>query len=323
MLDSAATSDAFLTITNFAAASTSTPPSTTAVDSALATGTLDPSHTSTLAVTYDSFPTPWPILLVSILITIITAHIGWRSQFRSWHPHADMQRLMPEPGTDLYYAMEAKIPKRRDSNGKNIRPSRWELAALQDEVNYDPNDDIQPHGGVGYGRMVLTLFGAAWTTWRVVFSFILVLVSTFDVNSSLPDPWSIIVLLIVCQIYLSSRGFPRAINLLMAFNIAIMFVAFMLSTWGPRASTNYYGKMIVTGGNCPFFWGGNCPLNFATEQINKNMTVVGCLTNSTWNQEEMGYPREAFFDPATGPDPNQFTIMYQNRLVTLSSSMWT
>ena len=316
MLDSAATGDGLVTITNFAAATTTIASSTSATavgSSALATGSLDPSHTSTLAVKYDNYPTPWPLLIVSILITIITAHIGWRTQFRSWHPHADMQRLMPEPGTDLYYAMEARIPKRRDSNGNTIRPSRWELAALQDETKYDPNDDIQPHGGIGYGRMFLTLFGAAWVTWRVVFAFILVVVSTINVNSSLPDPWSIIVLLVVCQIYLSSRAYPRGVNLMMAINIAIMFVAFMLSTWGPRANSNYYGKMIVTGGNCPFFWRNDCPLSSSTHGNNRNMTIVGCLTNSTWNQAVMGYPREAFFDPATGPDPNRYTYMFDNR----------
>ena len=247
---------------------------TTTSSAPLLTGSLNPNHSSTLSATYASYPTPWPILLGGILISVFLGHIGWRSAFRSWHPHADMRRLMPQPGTDLYIDMVNKIPERRDSNDNPIRPSRWELAALQDAHLYDPSDDIRPDGGMGFGRMVLILFGAGWTTLRVIFSFALVMSAAVNNNASLPDPWSIIVLLIVCQIYMSSRGFPRAINLVMK---------------------------------------NDCPLNIDTDQINSNMTIIGCLTNSTWNESIMGYPREAFFDPDSGADPNVYTSMYNNR----------
>lgn len=50
----------------------------------LPTGSLNPDHTSTLSVTYSSFPTPWPLLLASIAITVLLGHIGWKSAFRSW-----------------------------------------------------------------------------------------------------------------------------------------------------------------------------------------------------------------------------------------------
>ena len=223
---------------------------------------------------------------------------------------------MPQPGTDLYVDMVNKIPERRDSNGNVIRPNRWELAALQDAHLYDPSDDARPDGGMGFNRMWLTLFGAGWTTLRVIFTFALVLSAAVNIKTSLPDPWSIIVLLIVCQIYMSSRGFPRAINLVMAVNIILMAVATILSAWGSRANTNYYAKLEVTGGNCPFFWKNDCPLSSDTEQINSNMTILGCLTNSTWNEAAVGYPREAFFDPGTGADPNVFTSMYYNRQVS-------
>jgi len=294
---------------------------TTATSSAsLPTGYLDPAHTSTLSATYASYPTPWPFLLGSIFITIFLGHIGWKSAFRSWHPHVDMKRLMPQPGTDLYVEMRDKIPERRDSDGREMRPNPWDLAALQDARLYDPSDDTRPDGGMGFGRMWLTLFGAGWTTLRVIFTFALVVTANVSTTTSLPDPWSVVVLIIVCQIYLSSRGFPRAVNLLMAFNILLMFLAVILISWGPRANINYYAKVDVSGGNCPFFWRNDCPLSESTSQINSNMTILGCLTNSTWNESTMGYPREAFFDPATGPDPNIFTAMHTNRRVTQSSS---
>lgn len=228
-----------------------------------------------------------------------------------------MKRLVPQPGTDLYVEMQAKVPRHRNQDGNELNnPSEWDLAELQDVQNYDPRDDLRLHGGVGYGRMLLTLFGAGWTTIRVIFAFALILSTTVDLQRSAPDPWSVVVLLIVCQIYMSSRGFPRAINLLMALNILLMSIAVILSSWGPRANTNYYAKMEVIGGNCPFFWHNDCPLSSDTTRINSNMTVIGCLTNSTWDQAAEGYPREAFWDTNDNPDPNHFTSMNINRHVS-------
>jgi hypothetical protein len=161
--------------------------------------------------------------------------------------------------------------------------------------------------------MVVTLFGAGWTTLRVIFTFVLILSAALKPNASMPDPWSVIVLLVVCQIYMSSRGFPRAVNLLMTVNIILMFAAIVLSAWGPRSTTNYYGKINVVGGNCPYFYHNDCPMT--GYHINKGMTILGCETNSTWNQALMGYPRAAFFDTG-GADPNRFTFMYKNLYVS-------
>src|ERR1700760_4583203 len=259
--------------------------SATAASSApLHSGTLLSSHTSTLAVAYTSYPTPWPILITSIVISLILGQIGWRSAYRSWHPHADMTRLVPQPGTDMYVEMEARKSELRQ---QNVRMSDWDYAHVQDTHLYDPNDDRRADGGVRYWHMFITLFGAAWTTLRVIFTFALILAAAIKPNASLPDPWSGIVLLVVCQIYMSSRGFPRAVNLLMAVNITLMFTAIILSAWGPRSSSNYYGKMDVIGGNCPYFYHNDCPLGIYHQS--KGIGIVGCETNSTWNQAAMGY----------------------------------
>jgi hypothetical protein len=293
----------------------SVPSATTTIPANVPTGTLDPSHTSTLAVTYESYPTPYPLLILSILISLFLGHIGWRSARHSWHPHADMTRLIPQPGTDMYVEME-NIPRQKDGYGKEMPVDEWELAEIQDRRKYRPEDDTRPDGGTGIPRMMLTLFGVGWTTLRVFFTFVLVISATVKTDDSLPDPWSIIALFVVCQIYMSSRGFPRAFNLLMAFNIALMFTAIILSTWGPRSNINYYAKMEVTGGTCPYFWKNDCPFQDYSMQdsgFEVNVGIIGCATNSTWNQTLMGYPREAFFAPSLSPDPNVHSVMYQNR----------
>jgi hypothetical protein len=91
-----------------------------------------------------------------------------------------------------------------------------------------------------------------------------------------------------------------------------MFISIILSTWGPRANSDYYAKLEVSGGNGPFFWHTGCPLGPLPYSVNKNITIIGCLTNSTWNQAAMGFLREAFWDNCN-PDPNLYTSMYKNR----------
>jgi hypothetical protein len=211
----------------------------------------------------------------------------------------------------MYVEMEARKHELRQ---QNRQMTNWDYAHIQDTNLYDPNDDRRLDGGVGFWHMLVTLFGAGWTTLRVIFTFVLVLAATIKPNASLPDPWSVIVLLVVCQIYMSSRAYPRAVNLLMAVNISLMFAAIVLSAWGPRSSSNYYGKMDVVGGNCPYFYHNDCPLG--DYHLSKGLSIVGCETNSTWNQAAMGYPRAAFFDTG-GADPNRFTFMYHNRQVNL------
>src|ERR1700761_3468422 len=107
----------------------------------LPTGTLLPSHTSTLSVTYTSFPTPWPILIVSIVISLVLGHIGWKSAFQSWHPAVDMSRMVREPGTDVYVDVEVRKAELRAQRLHMTEMTDYEMVQSRDPRAYQPIND--------------------------------------------------------------------------------------------------------------------------------------------------------------------------------------
>lgn len=180
---------------------------------------------------------------------------------------------------------------------------------------YDPEDDIRPDGGVGKFAMYKTLFGVAWTTLRSLSIFILSINIARDArnttdNSSYPGPLSIMILFASAQTYLAGRGMPRLFNVISAYNLVLIWIAMLISSFGPGSTTKYYGKIGVQGGNCPFF--DRAKYNTGHECATSRWQTVGCATNSTWDTSAHDYPRAAWWFTGS-PDPNS----YGNSLLTL------
>ena len=188
-----------------------------------------------------------------------------------------------------------------------------EYAALGQ--SFDPADDIRPDGGVGKFTMYRTIFGIAWTTMRAVSLFVLAAITAHDSespssSSSYPGPLSVMILFASAQTYLASRGMPRLFNVIMAYDLLIIWVAFVISSFGPGSTTRYYGKIGVQGGNCPFF--DRAKYNRDQECAYGRWQTLGCSTNSTWDTSAHNYPRAAWWFTGN-PDPNT----YGNSLLTL------
>ena len=177
---------------------------------------------------------------------------------------------------------------------------------------FDPEDDIRPDGGVGKFSMYKTIFGICWTTLRSVsiFSLAIKIASGKNSDSSYPGPLSVMILFASAQTYLAGRGMPRIFNTILAYDLVLIWVAFVLSSFGPSSTVKYYGKIGVQGGNCPFF--DRAKYNTGHECAYGRWQNVGCSTNSTWETSAHNYPRRAWW--FTGdPDPNS----YGNSLLTL------
>ena len=181
--------------------------------------------------------------------------------------------------------------------------------------SFDPADDIVPDGGVGKFTMYKTIFGVAWTTLRALSIFVLAIVTAHDSKtpsktSSYPGPLSVMILFASAQTYLASRGMPRLFNVVLAYDLLLIWIAFVISSFGPGSTTKYYGKVGIQGGNCPFF--DRAKYNSNQECAAGRWQTVGCATNSTWDTSAHNYPRAAWW--FTGdPDPNT----YGNSLLTL------
>lgn len=112
------------------------------------------------------------------------------------------------------------------------------------------------------------------------------------------------------QTYLAGRGMPRLFNVILAYDLVLIWVAFVISSFCPGSMTKYYGKIGVQGGNCPFF--DRAKYVSHQECASGHWHTVGCSTNSTWDTSAHNYPRAAWW--FTGdPDPNT----HGNSLLTL------
>ena len=123
--------------------------------------------------------------------------------------------------------------------------------------SFDPDDDIRPDGGVGKFRMYKAIFGIAWTTLRSVSLFILACSTAHNAKSSssqssYPGPLSVMILFASAQTYLASRGMPRIFNVILAWDLLLIWIALVISSFGPGSTTKYYAEIGVQGGNCPF-----------------------------------------------------------------------
>ena len=180
---------------------------------------------------------------------------------------------------------------------------------------FDPEDDLRPDGGMGKFAMYKTIFGVAWTTLRSISIFILSINIARNAknptnNSSYPGPLSIMILFASAQTYLAGRGMPRLFNVISAYNLVLIWIAMLISSFGPGSTTKYYGKIGVQGGNCPFFDRGK--YNNGHQCASGRWQTVGCSTNSTWDTSAHNYPRAAWWFSGS-PDPNS----YGNSLLTL------
>lgn len=61
-------------------------------------GELDSAHTSTLFGDWVNYPTPWPYLLISVVLPIGLGYLGFRSSAKSWPP---MHKHTLLPSNDL------------------------------------------------------------------------------------------------------------------------------------------------------------------------------------------------------------------------------
>ena len=177
--------------------------------------------------------------------------------------------------------------------------------------SFDPEDDNRPDGGVGKFSMYKTIFGVCWTTIRSISIFSLAIqIATGVSTNSYPGPLSVMILFASAQTYLAGRGMPRIFNVILAYDLLLILVAFVLASFGPASTVKYYGKIGIQGGNCPYFQ--HTKYNNQRGCSYGNWPTVGCSTNSTWDTAIHEYPRTAWWYTGN-PDPN----IYGNSLLTL------
>jgi hypothetical protein len=108
-------------------------------------GFLDPAHTSniTLGWTPATLPTPFPVVIVSALVSLIIAFVGWKTAVTTWSPPDRRPALPPPPDFDswrerMQWNMTVGRQMRADARAAGRTPPR----GGDDDVPFQGGDDV-------------------------------------------------------------------------------------------------------------------------------------------------------------------------------------
>ena len=294
-------------------------------------GNLNPIHTSTLYAYFIYYPTPWPFLLGSVLLSIALGFIGLQSSVKSWRPMSKKAKRMIHHGVPQMETNElnptSEQPILFDYRKRGIfsvlnsleRPDRnlsrkqrreflaerrrfiiedCQRAALAEYraagIPFNPQHDQRADGGLGKATLIRTIAGIAWTTIRAASIFALALRITRGSNDTYPGIVSVVILFCSAQTYLATRAVPRGVYLLVVLDLMVIYAALILMVYGLFSQKDAYGKIGVQGGECPWFLGDDA---CSSQSFRQN----GCVYNSTWDIAVHGYPPAS---PGSNSDPN-------------------
>lgn len=186
-------------------------------------------HTSTVALVYgeNTFPTPWPVLVLGLTISFATSVWGIYSQYRLYRDVKDRKRLFERSGRLL--------PPRPLELGSTL-VTTVSMAVSTIRASSAFIQAVKAMKG-GSGR-----FTSGSTILTINLSLIPYMYQVSDPDAS-----------IVASAFALGVRFLALADFILAVGAgAMMDVAFL------RPSEPYYSKWYQTGGNCPIFV-GSCP----------------------------------------------------------------
>lgn len=294
-------------------------------------GNYDSNHTSTLYAYWIYYPTPWPFLLGSVLLSVALGFVGLQSSAKSWRPMNKKNKKflhhgVPQMEPNEMESSSEQPPMLFDHRKKGIfsviysleRPDRsltrqqrrdfmterrrfidedCQRAALAEYraagIPFNPEHDQRVDGGLGKATLTRTMAGIAWTTMRAASIFALAIRITRGSKDTYPGIVSVVILFCSAQTYLATRAMPRAVYLLVVLDLMAIYAALILMIYGILTQKDAYGKVGIQGGECPWLSTGTCSI----DSLRQN----GCIYNSTWDTMAHGYPPAS---PGSNSDPN-------------------
>lgn len=95
-------------------------------------GYLDPNHISNLHAYWIHHPTPWPFLLISVLLSLVLGFIGFQTSSKSWAPKKPKKSKRPKKNTvPVNAASNDNSPFRQAEPYPSYPPSRPKISFAQ------------------------------------------------------------------------------------------------------------------------------------------------------------------------------------------------
>jgi hypothetical protein len=259
-------------------------------------GFINASHTSdvTAGWTPSTLAMPFPLVLVSSLVSFVLACIGWKTAMTSIpaRPEEEQVRIRrPEGWDNMTWGQRWKWSQRATYRPTypppEIENPQVEHVALQPvhsiqqtkgytqlppEQEYtlpEPRQDLVPilRWQDSLPNKIVVLVSTGYNTIRSMFALITTIHITHTRVGTHSAISSLFLLFLSLQTFISNRKLPRLLTLILVLDLIAVGIAFLITSWDFHTAS--YGEALVLRGNCPVY-APNC------RSQAQHWTKVGC-----------------------------------------------
>ncbi|PMD34194.1 hypothetical protein L207DRAFT_534548 [Hyaloscypha variabilis F] len=302
-------------------------------------GYINSTHISHLTPYYPlaNLPTPWPLLVFSVLISLIIACFNVKAAFNSLsqltngvrnHPRSPFSRLRTriEPQHELESLHRPKINEEPPPYTSINSYDNSDFAIPADDDFVPPANRLESFEAVRPPSVTLPRATASWdtsprrkalditfitySTYRAVVAFTIQLLSIIDKHTPSCAPSNLLLILVSIQILLSNVAFPRSLRLILTIDTLLVALAFTAASYGPLHNTKPSGNYVplaYSPSNIPWYGqlnitGGICSV-YASNCIKQtsHWDQVGCGNYTQIidyeDTDEDADPTTGFFTP--------------------------
>lgn len=242
------------------------------ITESLVHGHINFTHTSHLTPYYPpaNLPTPWPLLVASVLISLLISCFNVKAAFTSLsnvtngfrnHPRSPFGRKKAHPATET--ELESLHKPRT-----NEEPPPYSSVGSYDNSDFaiPPNDDFFPDHHeesfepappelrprtqaqlklaeeerntrpVSPVRKALDIIFVVFSTYRAAVAFTIQLLGLIDKHAPSCAPSNLLLILVSIQIMLSNVSLPRLTRFILSIDVLLVAIAFTAAAYAPLAN---------------------------------------------------------------------------------------
>lgn len=254
----------------------------------LVPGYINLTHTSHLTPYYPpaNLPTPWPLLVCSVLLSLLISCFEVKAAFTSLsqftkgvrnYPRSSLARLRVARSERQHELESLQRPKASDDPPPYTSANSYDNSDFAVPANddfYPDHDDasiqdippprtitpppsVEGTWDVSPRRKVLDIILITFSTYRACVAIAIQLLSLIDKRTPSCAPSNLLLVLVSVQILLSNISLPRKLRLLLTTDTLFLALAFTTAAYAPlsnpKAAPNLYFSLSSSPGSYPWY----------------------------------------------------------------------
>ncbi|KAF8854895.1 hypothetical protein BDZ45DRAFT_805448 [Acephala macrosclerotiorum] len=225
-------------------------------------------------------PTPWPLLVTGVLVSLVISCYGVKPAFLSLNTTNSSSERPKSPwtrrkNTHRLHAHETELerlhvpkvddlppPYRSHRTSNNLDTSyEREIAESNTEFDHPPSPASRLPTWTEIASPIkrfIDVFLIGYSSFRAIVAIIIALGALISTHISPPAPSNLLLLLVSVQILLANLPYPRVLQGLLTVDVLLAALAFTITSYSSFSSSHAkYGQLSFTDGTCPIV-ASNC-----------------------------------------------------------------